>query len=317
MSATQTQLNNVDIAAEPAKPSITVVGDQQQTGRTIPPFKYADLLDHGPYGDFRDALNEDGFVVIPRVMTEQRASEIRSKAFGWLESFGRGFDRNDPKTFGQKFLPQYGRGGMYPAHGIHHEQWVSELGWSEYLVGGADESYFVACATGVGLQARARGEGGIRQAVGDRQVGHLVRWWSDHDAISAAHERRRLVRKSNASCGTNVWTRLIRSLSPPPPPRQKWHHIDLNPSRVGFHCAQGIVNLNENGPDDGGLVVMKGSSKLMKQFFDETGRPPVPAGKIDTHGFKEEDKQWFFDRGCEWLKGKQTIHTSLDPATWC
>lgn len=63
------------------------------------------------------------------------------------------------------------------------------------------------------------------------------------------------------------------------------------------------MNLNANGPDDGGLVVMKGSSKLMKEFFDVHGRPPVPDGKIDTHAFKEEDKQWFFDRGCEWYKG--------------
>jgi len=86
--------------------------------------QYADLLDHGPYGDFRDALVEDGYVVVPNVMTAERAAEIRSKAFGWLESFGRGFDRTKPETFGQAFLPQYGRGGMYPAYGIHHEQWV-------------------------------------------------------------------------------------------------------------------------------------------------------------------------------------------------
>lgn len=57
-------------------------------------------------------------------MTEARAGEIRDKAFAWLESFGRGFDRHDRSTFGQEFLPQYGRGGMYPAYGVHHEQWV-------------------------------------------------------------------------------------------------------------------------------------------------------------------------------------------------
>jgi len=50
---------------------------------------------------------------------------------------------------------------------------------------------------------------------------------------------------------------------------------------------------------------MKGSSKLMKQFFDEYGRPPVPrTGKIDWHMFSEKEKSWFFDRGCTWHKGK-------------
>lgn len=99
--------------------------------------------------------------------------------------------------------------------------------------------------------------------------------------------------------GTPPLTRSRRPRS-----SSQWPHIDLCPSRVGFHCAQGIVNLNENGPDDGGLVVMKGSSKLMSQFFDEHGRPPVPLeGKIDWNMFSEDQKQWFFDRGCTWHKG--------------
>lgn len=93
--------------------------------RPCNPNRYADLLDHGPYGDFRDELVEHGYVVVKNVMTQERAAEIRSKAFGWLESFGRGFDRNKPETFGQEFLPKYGRGGMYQAYGVHHEQWVS------------------------------------------------------------------------------------------------------------------------------------------------------------------------------------------------
>ena len=51
---------------------------------------------------------------------------------------------------------------------------------------------------------------------------------------------------------------------------------------------------------------MKGSSKLMKQFFDEHGRPPVPlTGKIDWHMFSEQDKKWFFARGCTWHKGER------------
>lgn len=44
--------------------------------------------------------------------------------------------------------------------------------------------------------------------------------------------------------------------------------------------AQGLVNLNDNGPDDGGLLVMKGSSRLMTKFFDLHGRPPIPDERV-------------------------------------
>jgi len=62
---------------------------------------------------------------------------------------------------------------------------------------------------------------------------------------------------------------------------QSWKHIDLCPSRKGFFVAQGIVNLNENGPEDGGLMVIKGSSRLIEEYFDEKGRPPLKGnGKV-------------------------------------
>ncbi len=126
MSATTTH-----ITTETPTPSVHLTG--QPVERVIPPFKYAGLLDHGPYGDFRDALNEDGFAVVKNVMTEARAVELRAAAFTWLESFGRGFDRDDPKTFGQEFLPQYNRGGMYPAYGGAHEQWASYTSLQKYV----------------------------------------------------------------------------------------------------------------------------------------------------------------------------------------
>lgn len=52
--------------------------------RVIPHFKYADLLDKGPFNDWRDDLQRDGYVVIPNVITEERAAELRGQAFSWL-----------------------------------------------------------------------------------------------------------------------------------------------------------------------------------------------------------------------------------------
>lgn len=34
-----------------------------------------------------------------------------------------------------------------------------------------------------------------------------------------------------------------------------WPHVDQSPLVKGLHCVQGIINISENGPDDGGLMV--------------------------------------------------------------
>ncbi|KAM0751007.1 hypothetical protein T439DRAFT_325165 [Meredithblackwellia eburnea MCA 4105] len=218
----------------------------------IPPFEYADLLDKGPFGDWRDQLAQDGYAVIPGVLSPERSAEYRSRAMDWLESWDRGFKRDDPSTWGQEHLPMYHRGGMYGTHGIHHEQWVWDI----------------------------RTEPAVRAV--------FEKLWGTHKLVSSF----------------DTAALMLPGPPKPPSPTDAWPHIDLSPSRKGFFLAQGIMNLNESGPEDGGLAVMKGSSKLMKQFFDEHGRPPIPpeGEKLDTFKFKEEDKQWFFDRGCEWIK---------------
>ncbi|PMD37067.1 hypothetical protein L207DRAFT_396061, partial [Hyaloscypha variabilis F] len=44
-----------------------------------------------------------------------------------------------------------------------------------------------------------------------------------------------------------------------------WPHVDQAPTRKGLVCAQGIINLSEAGPLDGGLQVLQGSSELFEQ----------------------------------------------------
>ena len=45
-----------------------------------------------------------------------------------------------------------------------------------------------------------------------------------------------------------------------------WPHQDQDPTRPGFRCLQGLINLLPNGPDDGGLIVCKGGHLLSEQF---------------------------------------------------
>ncbi|RAK86784.1 MFS transporter [Aspergillus costaricaensis CBS 115574] len=87
---------------------------------------------------------------------------------------------------------------------------------------------------------------------------------------------------------------------------QPWPHCDQAPERKGLVCVQGIVNLSNAGPDDGGLIVMKGSAALFDQFFEEnpvTGPTPWRTAKHkDFHPFSDKDLDWYRERGCELIK---------------
>ncbi|ORX35314.1 hypothetical protein BD324DRAFT_632306 [Kockovaella imperatae] len=83
-----------------------------------------------------------------------------------------------------------------------------------------------------------------------------------------------------------------------------WPHVDQSPNRRFKHCVQGIMNLEENGPNDGGLMVLTGSLPLYNEFF-ETHEHLQPEGGWswkDSYPFTEADMQWFYDRGCKWIK---------------
>lgn len=71
-----------------------------------------------------------------------------------------------------------------------------------------------------------------------------------------------------------------------------------------MQCVQGILNLSPNGPDDGGLVVLKGSHNANETFFKlhpET-KGAGTWGSMDWHGFDDEEVAWFKNRGCEEIK---------------
>ncbi|GAA5972513.1 hypothetical protein JCM11641_001878 [Rhodosporidiobolus odoratus] len=83
-------------------------------------------------------------------------------------------------------------------------------------------------------------------------------------------------------------------------PAKPWPHIDQQPTpadrpALQFELAQGLLAMSESGPDDGGLVVLKNSHKLVKRFFDETGGPKEAqdSGHRNYYEFTEEDIKWF------------------------
>ncbi|KIW88821.1 uncharacterized protein Z519_10305 [Cladophialophora bantiana CBS 173.52] len=88
-----------------------------------------------------------------------------------------------------------------------------------------------------------------------------------------------------------------------------WPHCDQNPNRKGMQAVQGLLNFAPNGPKDGGLVLMKGSSKLFDEFFSQKREnfnhedaPPPELKYMDLFLFNDKDVQWFKDKGCELVK---------------
>jgi len=85
---------------------------------------------------------------------------------------------------------------------------------------------------------------------------------------------------------------------------EPWPHIDQAPRRLGLVCAQGIINFAPNGPEDGGLVVLRGSHSLTQEFFkrypDVLGRKTW--GPEDWFPFTREEVGWFTEAGCEVVK---------------
>jgi hypothetical protein len=53
------------------------------------------------------------------------------------------------------------------------------------------------------------------------------------------------------------------------PANKPWPHQDQDPTKNGFRCLQGLVNLLPNGPDDGGLIVCSGAHLLSERFHKE------------------------------------------------
>ena len=74
----------------------------------------SDVLDFSGntvYGDFRDDLVRDGYAVIKEAIPKERARQYVEQIQEYLESFGLGYDRNDPSTIHEDKLPQISEKG--------------------------------------------------------------------------------------------------------------------------------------------------------------------------------------------------------------
>lgn len=59
------------------------------------------------YGDWRDELFANGYVVIKQAIEPKKARYYVERMLSWLESFGLGYDRQDRSTWLTKNLPYH------------------------------------------------------------------------------------------------------------------------------------------------------------------------------------------------------------------
>lgn len=65
-----------------------------------------------------------------------------------------------------------------------------------------------------------------------------------------------------------------------------------------------LTHQEKNGPDDGGLMVLSGSLPLFEEYFkakEASGDAPEWSWR-DAAWYSDDDLQWFYDRGCKWVK---------------
>ncbi|KAI8232826.1 hypothetical protein K4K54_011477 [Colletotrichum sp. SAR 10_86] len=77
-----------------------------------------------------------------------------------------------------------------------------------------------------------------------------------------------------------------------------WSHVDQSPLRSGLQCVQGILNLLPNGPDDGGLMVLEGSSKYYAELWQHFDH------KKGENGWNTWEQQFLDEEMCSWLESK-------------
>ncbi|TLD14964.1 hypothetical protein PspLS_10836 [Pyricularia sp. CBS 133598] len=81
------------------------------------------------FGDWRDDLLRDGYVVVKGAVPRERAEKYAQEMYSWLENFagGLGYKRDDPSTIKEENLPIINEKGMVFGYGIHHESFTWDI----------------------------------------------------------------------------------------------------------------------------------------------------------------------------------------------
>lgn len=206
------------------------------------------------------------------------------------QSFPYGFKRDDRSTWDAHHLPYSVTGGLYNRYAVNHEDFVWKI--RTYVPSRNPVALKETLRIGRGLTLLSTHLIATGREPGILKVFSQI--WGTDDLIASFDGM-------NASLPINSKTGRT-DIQPTAP----WPHMDQNPRRnQTFELYQGIANLSESGPEDGGLCVLAGSHVLHQQFFDATGgfKKEQDAGANQNgYNFTQEDINWYKKRGCKEVK---------------
>ncbi|CAG8257229.1 unnamed protein product [Penicillium salamii] len=78
----------------------------------------------GPYGDWRDDLQSQGYAVIKNVIDSEKAQYYQQKALDWLSSFNPAFKLDDPTTWVNENLPIQSKVNTFNGYSVTHERFM-------------------------------------------------------------------------------------------------------------------------------------------------------------------------------------------------
>ena len=234
------------------------------------------------YGDFRDDLVRDGYAVVKGVISKEKCDAYIDDIQDWLESFGLGYNRNDPATVKEECLPVIHQKGLIQAYGAPHEVGffplllkVMRLICRTRLV--ILKSFTWGCrsepavidtfAKLFGTEDLLVSFDAVNVSLANRKDQKPVPAWAHQDQGGSDAP-------ANGMWSVNLTAIVSR----------------VDPERPGFRCVQGFVNLAPSGDEDGGLVVLKEGHKISNEYHDT---------------FREED------RGFRWTNEVRVSLTTM------
>ncbi|KAJ5356552.1 Phytanoyl-CoA dioxygenase [Penicillium concentricum] len=91
---------------------------------TTPPLNHATFKLSGPYGDWRDDLENQGYAIIKNAIDPERALEYQRKALDWLKSFNPALDLDDPSTWTTENMPVHSKINTFNGYCVTHEKFM-------------------------------------------------------------------------------------------------------------------------------------------------------------------------------------------------
>lgn len=261
LAASKTKEDNTSRVDEPSEESEKTTTASQQAdkqtneGANPPTFdrKAGDPISEEELAHYKKMLDKDGFVVIPGVVSEEKASQYESRFFDWLEALNPNIKRTDKSTW---------VGKQYPAtrHGIFKEY---NIGQAQFIWDVRDEDNIVSVYR------------------------HL--WGTDN--LLTSFDGACFVHPSQGEWHENPHTdqgailKVRDYMTPKTSPFSKAQSVR------DFACVQGLLNLRENGPKDGGFVAYRGSHKGHCKFFEKAGLEDYSENWFTFESFSKLTKQ--------------------------